>query len=258
MQPQTSAEKELMKENLYNNQVRELLKKHQGVLQAAYNSGGDAIEDGPSPVKKRYAAEGAIIERVMANERTAFLSGIALSGIVFASVRFGPRWLAIKINPEKARMLREADEIAEKANTRWMQKAAAFVFEASFGAWAGWRGYNIISSQNAGSYEEISKIPLCAGRSSVADNVCPDWVNLVRREIPPPFWKNLDDGEDCRLRDPRRWRSIRDFADNCIKRRVYEDSYRKRNGLGPGTPVDIPKPGVPDDILLSLNIKESE
>lgn len=41
---------------------------------------------------------------------------------------------------------------------------AAFIIEASFGAWAGWRGYSIISSQNNDSFDAISQIPLCSGR----------------------------------------------------------------------------------------------
>ena len=41
---------------------------------------------------------------------------------------------------------------------------AAFIVEVSFGAWAGWRGYNIVSSQNSDSLEAIAQIPLCAGR----------------------------------------------------------------------------------------------
>ena len=40
----------------------------------------------------------------------------------------------------------------------------AFMIEVSFGAWAGWRGYSIVSSQNNDSFEAIAQIPLCAGR----------------------------------------------------------------------------------------------
>lgn len=261
MQPANDAEKELLKENLYRNKVQNVLRKHKGFLQAAYNPSPEVVladGDDPSLIKKKYAAENSIINGVIANERSAFLCGIALSGLVFASVRFGPRYLAVKINPDKAKKLREADEIAEKANTRWIQKTAAFLFEASLGAWAGWRGYTITSSQNKNSYEEIAKIPLCAGRSSVSEKVCPDWVTLVHKEIPPPFWRNLDDGEECKLKDPQRWRSVRDFSDNCIKRKVFEDSYRKQNGLSPGVAVDIPEGGVPADILLSLSKKKSD
>lgn len=249
MQPTTTAEKELLKENLYRNKVQEILRESRSSLQEVVHG-----ED------KSYAAESAIIDGVMKNERNAFLTGIALSGLVFASVRFGPRYLVVKINPEKAKKLAEADAIAEKANTRWIQKTFSFLFEASFGAWAGWRGYSIMSSQNTDSYDTISKIPLCAGRSKVSEKMCPRWIDLVHKEIPPAFFSNLDveREEECKLKDPKRWQAVRAFADNCIKRRVYEDSYRKQHGLGPGVAVSVPQGGVPDDILLSLSKSKSE
>ena len=114
----------------------------------------------------------------------------------------------------------------------------------------------MISSQNSSSYDEIAKIPLCAGRSAVSEKVCPDWISLVHNEIPPAFWKNLDDGDYCRLKDPNRWKAVRDFAHNCINRKVFEDSYRKQNGFSPETAVDVPEGGVPHDILLSISKKE--
>ena len=159
MQPQSDAEKELLKENLYLNRIQEILRKSRGYLQEAVTGEASSV------VKEQYSTETSIIDGVIANERNAFVSGIVLSGLVFTSVRFGPRFIVTKLNPEKAKMLKEADDIAEKAGTRWMQKTFSFLFELSFGAWAGWRGYSILSSQNNQSYDEIAKIPLCAGRS---------------------------------------------------------------------------------------------
>lgn len=245
MQPQSDAEKELLKENLYLNRIQEILRKSRGYLQDAVTS------EASSAVKEQYSTETSIIDGVIANERNAFVSGIVLSGLVFTSVRFGPRFIVTKLNPEKARMLKEADDIAEKAGTRWMQKTFSFLFELSFGAWAGWRGYSILSSQNNQSYDEIAKIPLCTGRSRVSDKVCPEIVNLVHKEIPPPFWSNLDDGDECKLKDPNRWRAVRSFADNCIKRNVFEESYRKQHGLKSEAVVVVQECGVPGDILLS-------
>ena len=162
MQPQSDAEKELLKENLYLNRIQEILRKSRGYLQEAVTAEASA----------QYSTETTIIDRVIVNERNAFISGIVLSGLVFTSVRFGPRFIVTKLNPEKGKMLKKADDIAEKAGTRWMQKTFSFLFELSFGAWAGWRGYSILSSQNNQSYDEIAKIPLCAGRSRVSDKVC--------------------------------------------------------------------------------------
>ena len=242
MQPQSDAEKELLKENLYLNRIQEILRKSRGFLQEAVTEEASNVE--------QYSTETTIIDGVIKNERNAFISGIILSGLVFTSVRFGPRFIVTKLNPEKARLLKESDDIAEKAGTRWMQKTFSFLFELSFGAWAGWRGYSILSSQNNQSYDEIAKIPLCAGRSRVSDKVCPEIVNLVHKEIPPPFWSNLD-GDECKLKDPKRWRAVRSFADNCIKRSVYEESYRKQHGVKPETVIVVPEGGVPEDILLS-------
>ena len=244
-------EKELLKESLYKNRVQDILRNHKGFLSNNYP---DAVKEGEDieQLKKQYSKERSIIDRVISNERSAFLSGIALSGLVFASVRFGPRYLAVKLGgAEKAKAIKEADEAAKKAGTRWMQQGFSFLFEASFGAWAGYRGYTIISSQNTNSYEEIAKIPLCAGRSIVSEKICSDWVDLVHNDISKDFWKNLD-VEDCRLKDKSRWVSVLAFANNCIKRKAFEDSFRKQHGMKPGDPVDVPGDGVPVDILQIL------
>lgn len=249
MQPQNAMEKELLKESLYKNQVQEILRKHKGFLSSSYNPNGMKEGEVGDLIKKQYAAERSIIDRIVANERSAFLGGIALSGLVFASVRYGPRYLAVKLGgKEKERALKEADDVARKEGTRWIQQVGSFLFEASFGAWAGYRGYNMISSQNSSGYEEIANIPLCAGRSIVAEKICSDWVDLVHREIPSDFWKNLNE-EDCRLKDKIRWKSVLGFADNCLKRKAFEDAYRKQHGLKPGDPVDVPEGGVPTHIF---------
>lgn len=252
MQPTTSAEKELLKESLYKTRVQNLLRKQKDFLLPGNDS------DDSSIVERQYAAERSIVRRIVSNETSAVLCGVALSGLVFASVRYGPRRMLIWINPDKERLLKEADDMARKANTRWMQKITAFVFEASFGAWAGWRGYNIMSSKNTSSYEEIAKLPLVAGRSKVAERVCPEWINLVQKEIHPEFWKNLDHGEESRLRDPQRWRLVRDFARNCVKRNAFEESYRKQNELSSGTAVNVPEGGVPEDIPSYFNKERRE
>ncbi|KAK1736759.1 hypothetical protein QTG54_012781 [Skeletonema marinoi] len=257
MEPRTAMEKELLKESLYKNRVQEILRKHKGFLSSSYNEDvaneGDDIE----LLKKQYSSERKIIDGIISNERSAFLSGLALSGVVFASVRFGPRYLAVKLGGiEKARALKEADDAARKAGTRWIQQGVSFLFEASFGAWAGYRGYNMISSQNSNSYDEIAKIPLCAGKSIVSEKICSEWVDLVHNEMSKDFWKNLDE-EDCRLKDKGRWKAVLGFADNCIKRKAFEDSYRKQHGMKSDDPVDVPKGGVPTDILQMLRKQRS-
>ncbi len=258
MQP-TSAEKERLKESQYLTKVYDVLRRHRGFLTNYPGSGSLNNNDEDSRLKKQYASERAVFDKIAKNEVTAFASGLALSALVFTSVRFAPRYLAVKIGgKEKERALKEADEISRKSNTRWIQQTFAFLVESSFGAWAGWRGYNIISSQNVDSYELIGKIPLCAGRSVTSDTICSDWVELVHNEIQPEFWQNLNskDGEK-KLNDPRKWKAIRDFADNCVKRKAYEDSYRKQQGLSSNVPVELPN-DVPQDILLSFQNKDKK
>jgi hypothetical protein len=254
MQP---AEKELLKENLYKHQVQRILHKHKRLLLAAYDpSPPNATHESGNPahIKKQYASERAIIDRVIANERSAFVCGIALSSLAFASLRFGPRYLISKMNPEKLRKLDEAEAISFKAKSGRIQKSVTFIFEAALSGLVGWRvGYTKMSSQNANSYEEIAKIPLCSGRSSISDKACPDLVDLVHNEIPASFWENLDNEGKSRLQDPQRWQAVRTFADNCMKRKMFEESFREKNGLSPQSAVDIPEGGVPNDTLPTSN-----
>eukprot|EP00804_Cyclotella_cryptica_P022343 CCRYP_015908-RA/>CCRYP_015908-RA protein AED:0.10 eAED:0.02 QI:0/0/0/1/1/1/3/0/178 len=169
--------------------------------------------------------------------------------------------------------MKEAEEVARKEGTAWMHKGAAFIVEASLGAWAGWMGYNIVSSQNNDSFEAISQIPYCAGRrcnkdkmhsdkystlvvcSIIVDKVCSKWVDLVHKEIPSEFWQNLD-SKECKLHDEARWRSVRYFADDCIKRKAFKDAYRKKHGMKEAETVLVPDGGVPKDILLTLHLEK--
>lgn len=125
-----------------------------------------------------------------------------------------------------------------------------FLFEASFGFWAGWRGYHTVADQmgEGGTYDEIAKIPLVQGRSAISDGICKEWQQLTYDEISPEFWHNLTHGEeDCKLSDYGAWKAIRSFADNCVKRSKFEDKLRHERGLSSDTPVAIPAPGVPEN-----------
>lgn len=114
--PSTTTEKEILKESTYRAQVQNLLLKYAPTFTS------DLPTRDPS-ITKQYAAEQKLVDRIVSNERTAFAYGIALSGVVFASVRFGPRWLAVKIGgKEKERAMKEAEEMAKKAGTAWIQK----------------------------------------------------------------------------------------------------------------------------------------
>ncbi len=86
----------------------------------------------------------------------------------------------------------------------------------------------------------------------MCEQACSDVVSLVHNEIPSAFWNVVQDeidaggrGEASRLKDPARWQAIRNFADNCVKRQMYEESCRKQIGLSKDAIVDIPAGGVP-------------
>ena len=90
MQPANTIEQELQ----YRNKVQTLLRKHASFI---HHRPSSADESPSSETMQQYAPEQRLVDRIVSNERTAFMYGIALSGIVFASVRFGPRYLAVKI-----------------------------------------------------------------------------------------------------------------------------------------------------------------
>jgi hypothetical protein len=269
--PSIGVEIELSKESVYHSKVQNLLHKHKGLLLAAYYGRSSSTSSTPPPrhedtpsslINQQYAAERSIIDRIVANERYAFLGGLTMTALAFASLRYGPGKLLMKLNPEKARQIKEAEALSDKTKSslvRWTQKSATFMFESMFGIFIGYRiGYTKLSSQtNEVTYGEIAKLPLCEGRSRVCEQSCSDVVSLVHNEIPDAFWNIVQDEVDARivggggeatssrLRDPERWQAIRSFADNCVKRQAYEESFRKRNGLSKDAIVDIPVGGVP-------------
>lgn len=114
----TRMEKEALKESAYKQQVQDLLKKHAPTFISTPEGSSISTE-----LKSQYAAEQKLVDRIVRNETTAFAYGIALSGIVFSSVRFGPRWLTAKIGgKEKVKAMKEAEEVAKKAGNAWIQK----------------------------------------------------------------------------------------------------------------------------------------
>lgn len=92
-------------------------------------------------------------------------------------------------------------------------------------------------------------------QSTIADKVCNEWVDLVHNKIPPQFWLNLDSNEG-KLQEEARWRSVRDFANNCVKRKAFEEAYRKQYGIS--GPVVVPGGGVPKDILTKLHLERTK
>lgn len=91
-------------------------------------------------------------------------------------------------------------------------------------------------------------------KSTISDTICTEWIDLVHNRIPPPFWQNLDYPN--KLQEEARWKSVRDFADNCVKRRAFEEDYKRRMGMDDDSAVIVPEGGVPKDILTRLHLEK--
>mmetsp|Transcript_17391 Transcript_17391/g.49787 ORF Transcript_17391/g.49787 Transcript_17391/m.49787 type:complete len:278 (-) Transcript_17391:1634-2467(-) len=206
---------------------------------------------------KHFEAEKKIVTEVATSETTSFAAGAFIGMAAFLSLRFLPRHLIrLKGGVEKLKALNEADAIESPA-----QKTFQLVIEASFGLWVGWAGYKRVAAAQEGSYEMIAKIPLVEGRSEFSDGMCDEWMHIANKRIPPSFWRNLDstrsdaaseleltDPIKPKLKDPKSFRAIRQFADNCARRKEFEKQLRKEGGLDDTTPVSIPSPGVPTEL----------
>jgi hypothetical protein len=138
----------------------------------------------------------------------------------------------------------------------------AWIVEGGFSLWVGSRAYDYQSKHySEGGYETLAKIPLCSGKSVIADKVCQEWVDITAHQIPKMFWKNLDRNnpiykEMGPLSEERAWHAIIQFSNNCIKRRAYERELlskaanREDKVDDDTTPASLPT-DVPDDVMLS-------
>jgi hypothetical protein len=123
------------------------------------------------------------------------------------------------------------------------------LIEGGFALWVGHRGYDYASHQSKGSYETISEIPLCKGRSRMAEALCPDWIEITQNQVPRSFWTAFENEE---LRDERSWSAIRQFSVNCEKRLVVESRIRKERNLPEKEPIVLSE-RVADDTVDSLD-----
>ena len=218
-----------------------------------------AARDNSKIGSEDYEAEKKIVTEVARVESTSFAAGVCIGIAAFFSVRFLPRQLIRLVGrEEKLKALSEADARASPA-----QKVFQLLFEASFGMWVGWAGYKRVAGAQEGSYEMIAKIPLIEGRSEFSDGLCMEWMHIANTHIPPAFWRNLDSTRSNttaelelsdpkpKLKDPKSFRAIKQFADNCAKRKEFEMHLRKERGLNDTTPISIPSPGVPTELSRS-------
>ena len=82
---------------------------------------------------------------------------------------------------------------------------------------------------------QVACLPLMEGRSTVSDTMCPVIQQQVAR-LSVTYW---DQNEKLHLRQ------LGVLANHCSLRQQYENKLRRDQGLGSGSPVSIPPPGVP-------------
>jgi hypothetical protein len=126
--------------------------------------------------------------------------------------------------------------------------------------------------------QSISKMPLVEGNSLVSELLCEDFIDLYQ-SIPHQKWENYTNlhrqletvtGKKTNLM------MIQDFVYNCIKRRTYEkqlsvesssitttmegmDEEEKGEKVGSWlgqSAVEIPYPGVPEDVEVVIDWKD--
>ena len=128
----------------------------------------------------------------------------------------------------------------------------ANVIEGLFSAWVGYRCYDYLShntlfSSHEGqvqnsqvttdSVDAIAALPLCKGRSKIAEAICPEWIDITTQKIPAAYWRALREGK---LRDERTWNAIQTFSKNCERRFSAEKAIRKEFSMSDHQAVILP------------------
>ena len=114
----------------------------------------------------------------------------------------------------------------------------ATVVEGMFSLWVGYRCYDYASDSSRDSINAIAELPLCKGRSRVAEALCPEWIETTKTHIPGSFWKALAENK---LQEERTWAAIQKFSINCEKRLAAERITRKVSSMREDEPVVLTK-----------------
>jgi hypothetical protein len=237
-------EKEKSKEAAYRSLYKTLLGKHEGILIENKNSDLTNLKD--------YEEETALLRTAIISERNAWILGITMGVGAFISIKFLPRYYIYRFGGKgKYNKLKEAEALSRQDRSSWARSAIGTLIEGSLSFWIGVRAYQLASQTTEGTYEIIAQVPMVKGRSVVADKLCAEWVQITKRDIPPAFWENLDEGN---LQDARTWTAIRTFSQNCIKRKLYERVVAKElGGNHTGEMVALPNK-VPDYIPAATQL----
>lgn len=249
LKSKANAEREKLNEPKYRAMFNNLLGRQKEIIMSLPNKGFN---------NEHYSAETKLLKKALALERESMIGGLVMGFAAFCSVRYAPRvLLRVLGGDQKIQALREAESKARQAPYAILRRTGALLIEGSFAFWAGWRGYHMTASSQSGAvYDDITKIPLCEGKSIVSDRICDEWTDLVNSKVPQSFWVNVDN-PNAGLSDEPAWRAILNFSENCAKRKLYEQMLKKSKGLNDNDSICVPSPGVPENIL-ELTKEESD
>ena len=137
------------------------------------------------------------------------------------------------------------------------QNSTGFTLEGLFSIWTGYNAYHRAAEYSEDTYDMIAKVPLSSGRSAVAEALCDEWIQTTRHQIPDMFWRSERDGT---LRDVKAWKAIRQFSDNCVRRRQYEAYLRQKRGISDSEPISLPRkvPEYSDSYKSEISRKVAE
>ena len=130
------------------------------------------------------------------------------------------------------------------SRTNDITRTVAYLVEGTFSIWVGYRCYDYTSHRSKDSMNAIAELPLCSGRSRVADALCPEWNQITNTQIPSSFWQALEDGK---IQDERTWFAIQSFSTNCERRLAVEKSIRSRDLSIPGEQPVVLTERVPSE-----------
>mmetsp|Transcript_27742 Transcript_27742/g.61096 ORF Transcript_27742/g.61096 Transcript_27742/m.61096 type:complete len:267 (+) Transcript_27742:168-968(+) len=227
----------LLKQGEYRKLYSSLLQKHRGVLQTQPDEGGvpnanenTNAKDGVSSYKNsnHFEEEDRVLNQIFQTEVKNVAMGIGATAVALASLRFArSRHAASTVfGSAKAKVLQEAEIEGKRVGTDTFQKSFANIVEGMFSLWVGYRCYDHASEGSKDSIDAIAELPLCKGRSRVAEALCPEWIEITKEQIPDSFWKALAENK---LREERTWAAIQTFSSNCERRLAAERSIHKES-----------------------------
>lgn len=86
--------------------------------------------------------------------------------------------------------------------------------------------------------QDFEEAPLVAGRSVVAEQMCPELLKIVSL-----MQQESQETHDAAAKDPN-LATLLTFVSNCRKRADYEDRVRRERGLPDGATVMVPYSGI--------------